>query len=68
MLAYDENGEETEEPITWTVTGADEDAYELSTEGNTATIKCWGGSVEPAVITASHGALNASATVYLQGI
>ena len=65
---YYENGEETEEPITWTVTGADEDAYELSTEGNTATIKCWGGSVEPAVITASHGALNASATVYLQGI
>ena len=65
---YYEDGEAVDTDITWTITGANEEAYTFEPDGNTATLRCWGGSVEPAFITAAHGAYEASVTIYLQGI
>ena len=68
---YYENGEATDEIVTWTVTGADEEAYTFvisESNGNIATLKCWGGSVTPAVVTAEHDGHSVSHTIYLEGI
>lgn len=66
--AYFENGVKTDEPLTWTVSGADKDCYSLDIHETLMTLKCWGGSVEPAVITATHGSYSATVQIYLEGI
>ena len=68
---YYEQGEATEETVTWTIEGADEEAYtfRVGTDNpNTALLACWGGSVAPAVITASYGDYSTSVTIELEGI
>jgi hypothetical protein len=54
--------------ITFTFSGADEQAYTATTDGSTVTIKCWGGSVRPLTVTAVHGDYETSFAVQLEGI
>ena len=65
---YYENGEATSETVTWTATGADEECYTLTTSGNTATVKCWRGSVTPLTITATYEDYSVSTSVELEGL
>ena len=65
---YYVDGDATSEVVTWDSYGANEDCYSLSVNGNTATLKCWAGSVEPVVITATYGNCTAMAKIYLEGI
>lgn len=66
---YYENGEATSEPVEWTLTNADKQAYSYTLNAdNSITIKCWRGSVESLVITASYGGYSDSAEIYLRGI
>lgn len=66
--AYFENGQQTEEKIEYTFTGARTKAYTTNIRNNTVTIKCWGGSVEPLTITATHGEYSTTEQIYLEGI
>ena len=65
---YFENGAATGNEITFEFSGADTKSYTAKVTGNTATIKCWGGSVEPLVIRASYGEHSATEQIYLEGI
>lgn len=65
---YFENGEATGAEIVYELSGADSRAYTAKTNGNTIQIKCWGGSVEPLIITATHGEYSDTVQVYLEGI
>lgn len=68
---YYENGEATEETVEWSIAGADEESYTFEVDSdypNRAVLTCWGGSVTPAIITASYGDYSVSHTIYLEGI
>ena len=65
---YYVNGEPTNNPITYTFSGAREKAYTATQTGNRVTIKCWSGSVEPLTITASYEEYSETASIYLEGI
>lgn len=65
---YFEGGEATGNPITFEFEGADKSAYTATVNGNTVTVKCWGGSVLPLMITAVHGDYSDTAQIYLEGI
>ena len=62
------DGRETDEPITWETVGADKNAYTLTTDGNTATLRCWSGSIEPLTITAKCQGNYLSTEIILEGI
>nr|DAJ71643.1 MAG TPA: head closure knob [Caudoviricetes sp.] len=64
---YTENGAETGDAVEWTFTGAAEDSYTAEVEGNTATVYCWGGSVNPLTVTASCKGQSVSAEIALEG-
>lgn len=68
--AYFEDGEEQPDALTWTVTGADENAasWLVSTDGKSLSIDCYGYSDTPLTVTASYGTYSASAEIALQGI
>lgn len=63
-----ENGQPTDEKITWVFEGASSDSFTAKIMGNKATISCWSGSVKPLKIMASNGELSVSANVKLEGI
>lgn len=60
--------EETDEPVNFTFDGADEGSYTVETDGNTVTIKCWSGSIQPLHITAESNGYTAAAYIELEGI
>ena len=66
--AYYVNGKATEDLVTWRIEGGDEEAYTFSVDGNTAYLKCWGGSVEPVRVSAEREGQGVSTTIYLEGI
>lgn len=66
--AFYQNGEATQDSIAWTLTGADEEAYGFTAVDNTLTVFCWGGSVNPLVITAECNGKSATISVELRGI
>lgn len=65
---YYEDGYATDEPVEWSIEGADPESYTFTANGNEAVLTCWAGSVAPAIVTATHGEYQVSHTVYLQGI
>lgn len=68
--AYFEDGEETDDPIVWVLTGADENAYShlVSTDGKSVSIDCFGYSETPLTVTANYGEYSASAQIELEGM
>lgn len=66
---YYENGERTAEMVEWELSGAEKDAYTYTLNAdNTITIKCWEGSVESLIITASYGDYSDYAEIWLRGL
>lgn len=68
QAAVYEDGTETKSPVEWTLSGADEDAYSFSENGNEIIVTCFGYSKTPLTITAAAGAFVESVTVELEGI
>lgn len=66
--AYYENGVKTTEPITWSFTNAPGNSFAAITDGNSATITCYGYSSLPLTVTASHGNTSATAQITLLGV
>ena len=62
------DGEQTSEVVQWEFTGADKTAYSAIVDGNNVFLSCWGGSVEPLVVTASYNGVEATATINLLGV
>lgn len=65
---YEDGAEVTGADIAWDFTGADEDSYTVTREGNTITVKCWSGSVYPLRIVASYAGKSVAADIDLEGI
>lgn len=65
---YVENGSETALPVTWSLSGADAEAYSMEISGNSVTVTCWGGSVVPLTVTAMRGEYSASTEISLFGL
>lgn len=66
---YYEDGENTGEPVEWSLTNADKQAYSYTLNAdNSITVKCWRGCVESLIVTASYGEYSDSAEIYLRGI
>lgn len=65
---YFENGVETDATVQWVFTGANNAAYSAETDGNTATIRCWAGSVTPLTATARCNGRSVSAEIALLGL
>lgn len=66
--AYYENGEATEETVTFVLSGPGKETYSSEANGNTLNIKCWAGSNTPLNITAIYGDYKAEAQIILQGL
>lgn len=64
---YTDSGAETEDAVEWAFGGAAEDSYTAEVDGNTATIYCWGGSVNPLTVTATCKGKSVSAEIALEG-
>ena len=60
---YYENGVKTGNPVTWDFSNAAGNAYAVLTDGNSATVTCYGYSAKPLIVTASYG--NAEETVQI---
>lgn len=65
--AYFENGVKTQEPITWSFSGASEIDYTAEVEGNTVTITCDSASDIPLTLTASCNGKSVSINIDLEG-
>ena len=63
--AWFENGTATDDVITFSFSGADEDAYSADVSGNTATLTCYGLSDKPLIVTAAHGDSTAQMSIEL---
>lgn len=63
--AWFENGAATDEAVTFSFTGADEDAYSTEISGNRAKLTCYGLAAKPLVVTASHGESTAQMSIEL---
>ena len=63
--AWFENGAATDEAVTFSFSGADEDMYSAETTGNTAKITCYGLAAKPLTVTASHGSSTAQMNIEL---
>lgn len=61
-------GGTTTNKVTWTFSGADENAYSAVISGNTVSVGCWGGSETPLIITASCNGSEISCEIALNGI
>lgn len=66
--AYFENGDETDGPVEWELSGASKSAYNYETDGNSITIRCFGGSVAPLTVTAKRNGKQAQKGIFLRGI
>lgn len=62
-----ENGNPTENILTWTFSGAPSDSYYTDINENVVTINCLKATSEPLIITASYGEYIASIAVALEG-
>lgn len=56
------------EAVMWSFSGASPKAYAAVVNGNSVKISCWGGSIQPLVVTARSGEKSVSATIKLAGI
>lgn len=65
--AYFENGEQTDEPIEWSFSGASEIDYTADIEGNSVMITCDSASDTPLLITATCHGYSASVSISLEG-
>ena len=61
-------GQKTDGTVTWSAAGAGSGSYSIETDGNRAVVSCWGGSVEPLLLTAAFEEAHASASVTLEGL
>lgn len=66
--AYFENGEQTDAPVAWELSGAAEGTYSYETDENRITVRCWGGSVTPLTVTAFRNGSEAAKDIFLRGI
>ena len=66
--AYFNGEEQTTDAIEWAFTGASNNAYKATIDGNSVTIGCYGGSKTPLTVTASANGESISATIALKGI
>lgn len=66
--SYYEDGIETAEEVTFSFSGARQDAYAATVSGNSVRITCYNGSVKPLTITATHGTYYATIHIQLIGI
>lgn len=68
--AYFLDGVEQSDALTWTFTGADENAYsaKVSTDGKSASIDAFGYSETPLTVTAAFGSYSTTATITLKGL
>ena len=68
--AYFDDGAETADALTWTLTGADETAYSYTEaqDGKSVTVRCFGYSEKPLVITAGANGFDAVVKIRLEGI
>lgn len=66
--AYFEDGAETDEPLIWEFSGAEEGTYRAATGAKSATIYCFGYSRAPLHVTVSHGTYSAEADIPLEAI
>ena len=65
---YFENGVETDAAVQWAFTGANKASYSAEVAGNTATLRCWAGSVTPLTVTALCNGKSVSAEIALLGL
>lgn len=65
--AYFENGEETAQPVEWTISGASDEDYTAEIDGNTIAISCDSASDTPLILTASYNGYSASVSISLEG-
>ena len=63
--AWFENGTVTDDVVTFSFSGADEDAYSADVSGNKATLTCYGLSDKPLIVTAAHGDSTAQMSIEL---
>ena len=54
--------------VNWVVSGADKKCYTTKINGNSITIKCWGGSVEPLNVSAEYNGHGNTFQTVLEGI
>ena len=66
--AFFEDGLQSQIPVQFSFSGADENAYSTEINKNSVTIYAWSGSVIPLEITASYKELSKTITVGLEGI
>lgn len=68
--AYFENGAQTENALSWAFSRADESAYaaEVSADGRSAEIVCYGYSAQPLEVTAAYGTSAMTVKIRLEGI
>ena len=65
--AYFDGGQETDEPVTWSLSGSSAQDYEVYENGNEITIQCVSPSDTPLLLTASYGTYTASVSILLEG-
>lgn len=67
--AFFEGSAETDNPLEWEFGGADAAAFsaEVSADGKSATVQCFGYSETPLTVTVAYGAYSASASIALLG-
>lgn len=68
--AYFDDSEETANALTWTFERADETSYSytVGADGKSATVKCFGYSQQPLVVTASYSTYQMQAKIRMEGI
>ena len=62
---FDERGNETDDAVTFLLSGAEPGSYSYDVDGNTLTVRCFGYSDEPLTIEASCNGTTSYATVIL---
>lgn len=67
--AYFADRQATGDALTWTLSGADESAYtyDADAQGLAITIRCYGYSEAPLIVTAYHGADSVTAEIEMEG-
>ena len=66
---YYENGQEVDgAEVEWLFSGAEKSAYSATVNGNSVTVKCWGGSVKPLTIAAIYDNYPKKCSIQLEGI
>lgn len=65
--AFTENGQPTQDAVTWTFEGPDARSYTATANGNEAVIQCWQGDPVALSVTAACGGMTLSAQIALFG-